>query len=66
MITPFLDTLRSTLGLKSLTIETTATVDLTRGNLSLAPMWEVTKVTLERETGEKTTLEKTSCTPPGS
>jgi hypothetical protein len=58
MNTPFLDTLRSTLGLKSLTIETTATVDLTRGNLAMAPTWEVTKVTLERETGETTTLEQ--------
>jgi hypothetical protein len=51
------------LGLTSLTIETTATVDMTRGNLSLAPTWEVTKVILERDAGEKTTLEKVNCTP---
>jgi hypothetical protein len=45
------------LGLTSLTIETTATVDMTRGNLSAGPTWEVTKVTLEKTMGEKTTLE---------
>jgi hypothetical protein len=57
MIDKMLGFLRSMLGLKWVTIETTATVDMTRGNLSLAPTWEVTKVTLEKETGEKTTLE---------